>query len=91
MQKEKSTRRLPRRSYSRVFSSFFDFKNLSFQKKDLCRNCKADMDYAKAIEDWLFCKICDRWYCPRCTRFHFPDREVENCTVCSILRPNNEM
>ena len=60
-------------------------------KKDLCRNCKADMDYAKAIEDWLFCKICDQWYCSRCTRFHFPDREVEICTVCSILRPNNEM
>ena len=49
------------------------------------------MDYAKAIEDWLFCKICDRWYCSRYTRFDFPDREVEICTLCSILRPNNEI
>ncbi len=49
------------------------------------------MDYAKAIEDRLFCKISDQWYCSRCTRFHFPDREAEICTVCSILRPNNEM
>ena len=90
MQKEKSTRRFPRRSYSRVFSSFFDLRTFHFKKRFI-RNCKADMDYAKAIEDWLFCKICDRWYCSRCTRFHFPDREVEICIVCSILRPNNEM
>jgi hypothetical protein len=89
MQKEKSTRRFPRRSYSRVFSSFFE--ETLIPKKDLCRNYKADMDYAKSIENLLFCKICDRWYCSRCTRFHFPDREVFISTVCSILRPNNEM
>ena len=58
MQKEKSTRRFHRRSYSRVFSSFFE--ETFIPKKDLCRNCKADMDYAKSIEDWLFCKICDQ-------------------------------
>ncbi len=89
MQKEKSKRRFPWRSYSRVFSSFFE--ETFIPKKDLCRNCKADMDYAKSIEDWLFCKICDRWYCSRCTRFHFPEREVFISTVCSILRPNNKM
>jgi hypothetical protein len=91
MQKEKKVREDSLGDHIQECSQAFSTSEPFIPKKDLCRNCKADMDYAKAIEDWLFCKICDRWYFSRYTRFDFPDREVEICTVCSILRPNNEM
>ncbi len=41
------------RECSKVFST----KETVFLK----RICKADIDYAEAIEDWLFCQIWRRW------------------------------
>ena len=52
--KRKKYEKIP---YEIIFKSvlkLFRLKNLSFQKK-IYVNCKADIDYAKAIEDWLFC------------------------------------
>ena len=53
-----------------MFSSFLT-KETVFPKKDLSRNCKTDMDYAEAIEDWLFYKICSRFIAQDALNFIF--------------------
>jgi len=86
MQKEKSTRRFPRRSYFKLFRR----KNLSFQKKIYVEIVKQIWIVLKLLRIGYFVKYVTAGIAQDALDFIFLiDRE--DCTVCSILRPNNEM